>query len=287
MSGPLGSSQFMYSAGAGDFYGYQIANSVFFDGTSSYLTKTWGQAASNDDKYAVSFWFKRNGESDTNSALGSTTNTKIFSADTYSSNSNIEQIEINTGNPSGFSDQIGFGGFPSGSGYSAWYKPKLRDPTAWYHYVQIYDSTNATANYRILVYLNGINLPTDDSDLWNYTNSNLNPYPASGDDTLFGKNGQENAIGRYTYNDASYWGGSMAEFIFIDGAASISDFGEFKNTIWIPKDPSGLTFGNNGFHLKFTNASDFGEDFSGNDNDFTANNLSASAQSIDTPTFGT
>ena len=79
----------------------------------------------------------------------------------------------------------------------------------------------------------------------------------------------------------------MAEFIFIDGAASISDFGEFKNTVWIPKDPSGLTFGNNGFHLKFTNASDFGEDFSGNDNDFTANNLSASAQSIDTPTFGT
>ena len=128
MSGPLGSSQFMYSAGAGDFYSYQIANSVFFDGTSSYLTKTWGQAASNDDKYAVSFWFKRNGESDTNSALGSTTNTKIFSAN---SGDNIQQIEINTNNPSGFSDQIGFGGFPSGSGYSAWYKPKLRDHPDW------------------------------------------------------------------------------------------------------------------------------------------------------------
>ena len=279
---PSYGNQWVASSGAAGFYEYQIEQSLFFDGTSSYLTKTWGQAASNDDKYAVGFWFKRNGDSTTNSAIGSTTNTKIFSAN---SGDNIEQIEINTNNPTGFSDQIGFGGFPSGSGYSAWLKRKLRDVSGWYHYVQIYDSTNGTANNRILVYLNGINLPNNDSDLWNYTNSNLNPYPASGDDTLFGKNGIENAIGRYTYNDASYWGGSMAEFIFIDGAASISNFGEFKNTIWIPKDPSGLTFGNNGFHLKFSNTSDFGEDFSGNDNDFTANNLSASAQSIDSPTF--
>ncbi len=285
MSGPLGASQYMYSSGAGAFYSHQITNSVFFDGTSSYLAKTWGQAASNDDKYAVSFWFKRNGASNTNSAIGSTTNTKIFSANV--SDSNIEQIEINTNNPSGFSDQIGFGGFPSGSGYTAWYKAKLRDPSAWYHYAQIYDSTQASGNNRILVYMNGINLPTSDSNLWNYTNSNLDPYPAQNDDTLFGKNGQLNEIGRYTYNSASYWGGSMAEFVFIDGTAAISDFGETKNGIWIPKDPSGLTFGNNGFYLKFTNASDFGEDFSGNDNDFTANNLAAAAQSIDTPTNGT
>ena len=41
MAGPIGSSQYMYSAGAGDFYDYQIANSVFFDGTSSKLTKSF------------------------------------------------------------------------------------------------------------------------------------------------------------------------------------------------------------------------------------------------------
>ena len=67
--------------GAGSFYEHQIANSVFFDGTSSYLTKTWGQAASNDDKVALSFWFKRNGSYGTNSAIGSTTNTKLYTFD--------------------------------------------------------------------------------------------------------------------------------------------------------------------------------------------------------------
>ena len=71
----------------------------------------------------------------------------------------------------------------------------------------------------------------------------------------------------------------------IDGAAAISDFGETKNGVWIPKDPSGLTFGNNGFHLKFSNTSEFGEDFSGNNNDWTANNLPAANQVIDSPTF--
>ena len=55
MEGPIGSSQYMYSAGAGDFYDYQIANSVFFDGTSSKLTKSFSTAASTDDKVAISF----------------------------------------------------------------------------------------------------------------------------------------------------------------------------------------------------------------------------------------
>ena len=46
-------------------------------------------------------------------------------------------------------------------------------------------------------------------------------------------------------------------------------FGETKNGVWIPKDPSGLTYGNNGLYLKFENASDLGNDSSGNNNDFT------------------
>ena len=56
--------------------------------------------------------------------------------------------------------------------------------------------------------------------------------------------------------------------------------------MWIPKNPSGLTFGNNGFHLKFENASDLGNDSSGNNNDFSTNGLDADNQVIDTPTTG-
>ena len=77
----------------------------------------------------------------------------------------------------------------------------------------------------------------------------------------------------------------MAEFICIDGTASISDFGETKDGVWIPKDPSGLTFGNNGFWLKFTNSSDFGEDFSGNNNDWSTSGFATSDQMSDSPTY--
>ena len=81
--------------------------------------------------------------------------------------------------------------------------------------------------------------------------------------------------------------GYIAEYVFIDGTQYDStDLGESKNGVWIPKDPSGLTFGNNGFYLKFENASDLGNDSSGNNNDLTASGLGADHQVLDSPTFG-
>ena len=65
-----------------------------------------------------------------------------------------------------------------------------------------------------------------------------------------------------------------------------TQFGETKNGVWIPKNPAGTTFGNNGFHLKFENASDLGNDSSGNNNDFSVNGMGADHQVLDSPTFG-
>ena len=57
--------------------------------------------------------------------------------------------------------------------------------------------------------------------------------------------------------------------------------------MWIPKDPSGLTLsGTNTAWLKFTNASDLGEDFSGNNNDWTLGSaITSDDQMLDSPTF--
>ena len=80
---------------------------------------------------------------------------------------------------------------------------------------------------------------------------------------------------------------SFAECIWVDGTAyAPTQFGETKNGVWIPKDPTGTTFGNNGFHLKFQDASDLGNDSSGNNNDFSSNGLGTDHQSLDSPTFG-
>jgi hypothetical protein len=57
--------------------------------------------------------------------------------------------------------------------------------------------------------------------------------------------------------------------------------------VWVPKDfSSSVTFGSQGFYLKYENASDLGNDSSGNNNDYTANNMGADHQVLDSPTFG-
>ena len=269
------------AAGATGIYPYQIANSLRLNGTSQALERSFSSTPSNADAKALSFWIKRSGASGTNSAFGSTTNTKLCSSST-GSGAVADMLEINTNNPTGYSDQFHYYLASGGANYL---KAKWRDPSAWIHIVWIYNSDESTTTDRIKVYINGESNTINDSNYWD--NDGNNGYPSSGADTSFGLNGNEMHIGRYVYDDAGWWGGQMADFIMIDGTASISDFGETHNGVWRPKDPSGLTFGTNGFWLKFTNASNPGEDFSGNDNDFTnIGSIPASATTLDSPTFG-
>jgi hypothetical protein len=78
-----------------------------------------------------------------------------------------------------------------------------------------------------------------------------------------------------------------SEFHFIDGQQlAPTEFGEFDDDsgIWKPKAYGG-TYGNEGYYLDMSNASNLGEDQSGNDNDFTAlYNITAADQATDTPT---
>jgi hypothetical protein len=88
-------------------------------------------------------------------------------------------------------------------------------------------------------------------------------------------------------NSAGYFDGYMAEVVFIDGQAlTPTSFGEFDEDsgIWKPIDVSDLTFGTNGFYLDFEDSAALGDDVSGNGNDFTVNNLTATDQSTDTCT---
>ncbi len=86
-------------------------------------------------------------------------------------------------------------------------------------------------------------------------------------------------IGQTTH-DAGYFAGQMAEIVFIDGSvisvASVYDDGKAV-------DPSGLTFGDDGFHLNFADSSDMGKDVSGNGNDFSLTNIDSTNQSTNVP----
>ena len=153
-----------------------------------------------------------------------------------------------------------------------------RDPSAWYHMVVRVDTTDATAGDRIQLWVNGTRVTS-----WN---SSSNPDENETFDFFHSNNltiGREQDSGdRFSFD------GYLAEVCVIDGTAyTASDFGEFSSdspTIWVPKDPSGLTFGTSGFYLDFEDSADLGADVSGNSNDFTATNLAATDQTTDTPT---
>ena len=93
--------------------------------------------------------------------------------------------------------------------------------------------------------------------------------------------GQSNDAG-YAYHHSGY----VAEVIGLyDQTKDADDFGELKNGVWVPKQYSSFP-NSQDFYLKFSNSSNLGEDFSGNDNDFTNNNMTADNQTLDSPTFG-
>lgn len=152
----------------------------------------------------------------------------------------------------------------SGSGPDSHYitTQVFRDPAPFFHLVVTNDSTNATAADRRKVYINGTRITawdTEDTITLNYDgfmNKAIAHYLGTSDGTN------------------SPFSGLMADVYFIDGTEyAPTDFVEDDaNGFWGPKAFTG-TYGNNGFHLDFSNGANLGEDSSGNGNDWTATNV--------------
>ena len=146
----------------------------------------------------------------------------------------------------------------------------FRDPSAWYHIVVTFDTTQATASDRIKVYVNGSQVTAFST---NTTGMSQNSNLPSISSTL------TNYIGNYNGSAGFYYDGYMAELNAVYGQAlTPSSFGQTSPTtgVWQPKRYTG-TYGTNGFYLPFTNTSStatLGNDFSGNNNTWTVNNIS-------------
>ena len=163
--------------------------------------------------------------------------------------------------------------------------------SAWYHIVLAVDTTNATANNRIRMYVNGSEITAFSSR----SNPSQNADLAINNNTL-----QTIGITDETGTLNRKFDGYITECYFIDGSAKTpSDFGETDTDtgVWKPKAYSG-SYGTNGFYLKFadnsgTTSTTLGKDSSGNGNNWTPNNFSVTAGAgndslVDTPTpYGT
>ena len=83
MSGPLGSSQYMYSAGAGEFYEYQIEKSVRLDrADGSYFSRTPGSGSS-QRTFTLSTWIKKSENLNDSGAFGIVFNAQFSSTTNY------------------------------------------------------------------------------------------------------------------------------------------------------------------------------------------------------------
>jgi len=148
---------------------------------------------------------------------------------------------------------------------------ELRDTSAWYHIVVAMDTTQSTSTDRLKIYING--------ELQTLSTAT---YPSQNYDT-----GVNTTIA-HEINDrpsASFEQTLYATHLHLtDGTAyAASYFGESDSTsgIWKPKTAPSVTYGTNGFFLKFENSGAMGTDSSGQSNTFTVGGTLT--QNVDTP----
>ncbi len=266
----MGAAAAAASAGGGDFYSHQIANSVRFNASATaHMYHTQG-TPTNVDKCTISFWVKR-------AKLGAARYGMTGSG------ASGDYTFITFGGDGNDPDKFYYLQDPGSPTIVLESNPVFRDPSAWYNIILANDSTQSTDSDRNKIYINGVQL-TD----WG-TGFTPSFYSTQNSDFLMNTSGHKIFVGSGADSAGNAYlpfDGYIAEYVFIDGTQYAStDFGESKNGVWIPKDPSGLTFGNNGCYLKFESSSDLGNDSSGNNNDFTVSNVSAHDQMLDSPTF--
>jgi hypothetical protein len=242
--------------------GYSIEQSIRFnDDDSAYLSRTPGSAG-NRKTWTFSSWVKR-----ANLFNGSVPQI-IFSAANGSTLDFIMQFGQSD-------DTLRISDYSSGSASNLITTQLFRDPSAWYHFVLQYDTTQATSSDRMKLYVNGTQV----------TAFSTASYPSLNYDSAVNNNLAHN-ISRGAYSANGYFDGYQAEINFIDGTAlDPTSFGETNADTgqWVPVKYAG-SYGTNGFYITGANSADLGADDSGNGNNFTSSGLAAADQVSDSPT---
>ena len=233
MSGPVGSSQWIYNPST-SFYNHTIDQSLRFnDDDSAYLKRTLS-GSGNRKTWTLSLWIKR-------SNFGEITGQEIpiFSAGTSATSwaifftaDDVLFIQSRSSNTNQFVQKT---------------NNIFRDVNAWYHIVYAFDTTQATDTNKTKLYVNG-----EQITLIAHSGNTL--YPSLNTDYHVNNSSAAHFIG-YGATHNEYYDGYVAEVNFIDGTQyDASYFGETKDSVWTPKEYTG-SYGANGFHLDFSTSS--------------------------------
>ena len=227
---------------------------------SAYLYRTLG-TPTNANKGTVSHWVKRSG-------IGASTQYGTFAA-WNNGGTAADRSHCNI-----YDDTIYF--YAQQTSMTIQTNRKFRDTNGWYHMVIAWDTTQSTASDRVKIYINGVQ----------ETSFGTANYPGQNNTLEFNVSGRRFGVGCVASggNAAQFWDGEIAHFHFVDGTAyTPTTFGETDATtgIWKPKVSPSVTYGNNGFFLKFDNSANMGLDSSGNSNNLTTSGTII--QNKDTP----
>jgi hypothetical protein len=250
----------LLAGSGGQSTGYEIDQSIRFnDDDSAYLTRTPGSAG-NQRTFTLSTWVKFSTIKADNI---------VFSSWIASGPSAYALVYMDGNFQLRFEDQ---------NNTKIITTRVFRDVAAWYHIVIRVDTTDGTSGDRYQMYINGerqTSFSTESQPAQNYQ-TNINKAQPH----YLGRNGYSLAM---LYSDLY-----QAETHFLDGTAyDASYFGKTNSATgqWIPKKYTGGNYGTNGFYITGETASDLGEDFSGNNNDFTSSGLTSADKRNDSPTL--
>ncbi len=221
---------------------------------SAYLSRTQGTATL-DTKYTFSCWIKRSKITDRQQFIR-TTGYGYFE---FQADDKLHYYDVATGG-----DLVT--------------NKVFRDTNAWYHIVLSVDTTLATADDRHKIYINGVQ-ETSFSGRTNPTQNNGGYFFDDGRVMYIGSNEGSNL----------FFNGCISHLHGIDGTAyDASTFGESdSNGVWIPKFSPSVTYGTNGFFLKFDNSGNMGLDSGGGSNNFTTSGTITQAKDTPSNVFAT
>jgi hypothetical protein len=250
----------LLAAAGGD---YQISRSVRLRSSASAYFNRTPASAGNRKTWTFSAWVKRGQLGQSHGVLAATTGTPI----SFGFDSSDKFFITISGVGNGTTTAV------------------FRDPSAWYHVVIAFDTTQGPTADRVSIYINNVKQTLSNTLVALNTDYEINNNTAQ-------QIGTTGVSGSTTYFD-----GYLTEINFINAAVlTPSFFGETDaiTGVWKPKKYAG-TYGTNGFYLNFSDnssntATTIGKDNSGNGNNWTPNNISVTAgvtydSMIDVPTL--
>ena len=234
---------------------------------SAYLQRNTTSAASSSTTATISAWVKLS------NLIGN------FNAGIFGTHNDSGDYSAGGNSQIGFYNGGLYAWFKDGS--NTYYKQestrRFRDHSAWYHLVYRFDLTESSSSDRIRVYVNNEEITS-----WATTND-----PPNNVNIQIQKQDRNQRVGTYNFTGGAfnYFDGSIAHFHLCDGQSyAPTVFGETDATtgIWKPITSPSVSYGTNGFFLKFDNSANMGLDSSNNSNNLTTSGPIIQAK--DTPT---